>query len=78
MSKILIVDDTMANRELLKAVLSDNDYTLLDADSGKAAMEMVSQDVPDIILIDTRMPAMDDAAGMHASTIAGWMLVVRL
>ncbi|MBF0384235.1 MAG: response regulator [Candidatus Omnitrophica bacterium] len=59
--KVLIVDDTMPNRELLKAVLGDtnSDYSLLEADCGGAAIETVGKEMPDIILLDIQMPDID-------------------
>jgi DNA-binding response OmpR family regulator len=61
MSKILIVDDNVTNRALLKALLgaSGKDYMLTEADSGEAALSLVEQDLPDIILLDIMMPGMD-------------------
>jgi DNA-binding NtrC family response regulator len=58
--KILIVDDNAELRELLKAVLSD-DYSVTEADSGAALQKSFSQDAPDVVLLDLKLP---DANGL--------------
>ena len=61
MSKILIVDDTSTNRELLKEVFcgEEDAHIIVEADSGPAALSAVDKDCPDIILLDVMMPGMD-------------------
>jgi DNA-binding response OmpR family regulator len=63
MPKILVVDDKSTNRKLLKTVLTKDkdtkDYEVIEAGSGKAALEAVKNDPPDIILLDIMMPEMD-------------------
>ena len=61
---ILLVDDEASVRESLKAVLTssstqDQEYTVLEADSGERALEIASQSKPDLILLDIIMPGMD-------------------
>ncbi|MFT5207591.1 MAG: PleD family two-component response regulator [Candidatus Omnitrophota bacterium] len=60
MSKILIVDDTMLNRELLKEILitTDQNYELIEAESGTECLEMVAANEIDLILLDVMMPGM--------------------
>jgi len=60
MPKILVVDDEMVNRELLKELLKQNkEYKIIEADSGKEALKLVKKEMPDIILLDVMMPEMD-------------------
>lgn len=57
--KILIVDDSILNRELLSEILG-NDYEYLYADDGIQAIELLhSGETIDIILLDINMPRMD-------------------
>ncbi|WP_406659574.1 methanogen output domain 1-containing protein [Methanolobus sp. ZRKC3] len=55
---ILIVDDEAMNIELLRAYL-DETYDVISATSGKKALELIEDDLPDIILLDVMMPEMN-------------------
>lgn len=59
-NKILIVDDVELNREMIGTILED-DYTIVEADNGKAALEILDAMKEDIaaILLDLIMPEMD-------------------
>jgi signal transduction histidine kinase len=57
--RILIVDDSRVNRDLLAAYLEDADYDLSEAESGANAIELASVVSPDIVLLDVMMPGMD-------------------
>jgi putative two-component system response regulator len=54
----LIVDDVALNRETAKDVLED-EYELWEADSARAALDMLEDRQPDLILLDIVMPEMD-------------------
>jgi serine phosphatase RsbU (regulator of sigma subunit) len=56
--KILIVDDTPANIQILNEVLH-NDYVIFFATSGADALRIVQRETPDLILLDIMMPEMD-------------------
>ena len=57
--KIVVVDDTPHNIRLLEAILSPRNYTVLPATSGRDALELISRERPDLILLDILMPEMD-------------------
>lgn len=57
--EILIVDDTPANLSVLSGMLSKAGYTVRPAISGEVALRAIEASVPDIILLDIRMPDMD-------------------
>lgn len=57
-SKILVVDDSVENVELLEAFLLPMDYEVIKAHNGKEALEMAGGDHPDLILLDVLMPKM--------------------
>lgn len=59
---ILVVDDTAENRELARGTLEDEDYTVVTADSGEAALRAFDEHRPDCVLLDVRMPRMDGFA----------------
>lgn len=57
--KVLIVDDTPENIQVLMAILN-NDYLIIAARNGAKALDLANMDpVPDLILLDVRMPGMD-------------------
>ncbi|MBF0112905.1 MAG: response regulator, partial [Desulfamplus sp.] len=55
---ILIVDDTEENIDVLSELLGD-DYEVSVAIDGKSALEAVSDNPPDLILLDIMMPEID-------------------
>jgi len=56
--KILIVDDTSENIQILRGLLEEN-YTLFAAKNGAKAIKMAGSKQPDLILLDIMMPEMD-------------------
>jgi len=59
-SKILAVDDEEINLELISAVFSDSpEIMILTASNGKEALEIIKKHMPDVIVLDIRMPKMD-------------------
>jgi len=55
---ILVVDDTLLNIDILKAILAPF-YTVKIATNGKIALKIVESQAPDLILLDIMMPDMD-------------------
>lgn len=55
---LLIVDDTLANIDVLRGVL-DSDYNIKVATKGEVALKIVNKQLPDLILLDVMMPEMD-------------------
>jgi two-component system cell cycle response regulator DivK len=56
--KILVVDDTEWNRDLIVQLLED-EYTMLEAVNGEEGVKKAEQEKPDLILMDLGMPVMD-------------------
>ena len=58
--KLLLVDDVEMNRYMLNEILGD-DYDLLEAENGKAALEIIKREHAEIkaVLLDIVMPVMD-------------------
>ena len=59
MKKILLVDDLALNREMLAARLSKRGFEVIPASNGQEALDLVSAQKPDLILMDMEMPVMD-------------------
>ncbi|MFM2348988.1 MAG: hypothetical protein RL654_3741, partial [Pseudomonadota bacterium] len=58
-SRILIVDDTPQNIDVLQATLVEIDADLLIATHGARALDLAQRLQPDLILLDVMMPGMD-------------------
>lgn len=56
---ILIVDDEAKNRRLLELLLQHEGYGTVSAASGDAALALMEQCAPDLILLDAMMPVLD-------------------
>jgi adenylate cyclase len=56
---ILVVDDTELNRKLLGDLLNAKGYAIKTAASGPEALALISEDSPDLVLLDVVMPGMD-------------------
>ena len=61
-SRILIVDDTVENLQVLAGILRARGYPLNLARNGRQALEIARQAAPDLILLDIVMPEMDGFA----------------
>jgi signal transduction histidine kinase/DNA-binding response OmpR family regulator len=58
-AKILIADDIESNRLLLTEICRNFGFEILEAENGLQALESAKLNVPDLILMDVRMPEMD-------------------
>ena len=56
--KILVVDDTDFNRDLVVQLLED-EYEMVIAENGEEALQKTESERPDLILMDLGMPVMD-------------------
>ena len=56
MDKVLIVDDELVIRDILKTILSKEGYDVLVAQDGAEALEMARLHKPDVIITDYLMP----------------------
>jgi DNA-binding response OmpR family regulator len=56
---VLAVDDTPSDLDLLATVLGREGYKLALAKDGEQALEMITNQKPDLILLDVMMPGID-------------------
>jgi DNA-binding response OmpR family regulator len=66
MTRVLVVDDDAAIRQVIAFALSDEGFEVDQAKDGLTALEVIDRRHPDLILLDMRMPGMD-----------GWEFVKR-
>ncbi|MEI6413360.1 MAG: response regulator [Pseudomonadota bacterium] len=57
--RILVVDDELWNRELLRDILTIQDHEVIEAEDGIDALEKSNSEDLDVILLDVMMPRMD-------------------
>ena len=56
---VLVVDDTPANLGILYELLSEANFEVCLAQSGSAALQIIQNNPPDLVLLDVMMPGMD-------------------
>jgi CheY-like chemotaxis protein/anti-sigma regulatory factor (Ser/Thr protein kinase) len=60
MAKILVVDDNAVDRLLVGKLLAKGiNLTAAYADNGRAALDAIAKDLPDLVLTDMQMPELD-------------------
>ena len=65
-ARLLFVDDTAMNLDVIKGLLKNTGMTVDTCLSGKEALEAVRKNTYDILFIDHRMPEMDGIETLHA------------
>jgi len=58
-ARILVVDDDAGARRLTRATLAKAGFQVIEAGNGQAALESMSAELPDLVLMDVSMPLMD-------------------
>lgn len=66
MNTILLVDDSRVSREVLKVFLIGKNLTVLEAVDGVAAMRVIHEHHPDLVIADLRMPKLDGCGLLEA------------
>src|SRR5258708_1240119 len=61
---VLIVDDEPDFREIFSAKLSAEGFKVDTAENGQVALTKLAQAVPDLVLMDVKMPVMDGATAV--------------
>jgi len=65
-AKILVVDDDINNRLLLRLVLEHAGHTITEAADGGEALATAHESIPDLIIMDLHMPGMDGVEFINA------------
>ena len=58
MANILLIDDDTDIHEIVRAFLSASAHTLQCANSGQSGLDMISNQTPDLVILDLAMPTM--------------------
>lgn len=59
MKFLLVIDDEPGHRLMVRAVMEDAGWSVAEANSGEAGMAFLQERIPDVVLLDMRMPGMD-------------------
>ena len=59
LTRILVVEDDVTQRELIRSWLEPQNWLVIEADNGRVAIDRLSERVADVILLDLMMPEMD-------------------
>jgi two-component system, sensor histidine kinase and response regulator len=57
--KILVVDDSCDNVDLISQILNRHGFEVLTADGGQVGLKLAIKEIPDLILLDIIMPDID-------------------
>ena len=61
---ILIVEDNRINLKLIRDILQFKGYTIIEADTGEAGVDLARERQPALILMDVQLPGMDGREAM--------------
>ncbi len=56
---ILVADDNLASRELMREVLEASGHCVVEATNGREALDLIHRDLPDVVFLDLQMPVLD-------------------
>ena len=62
MNTILLIEDNEQNRYLATFLLEKRGFKVVCADTGRAGLARVAEQIPDLILLDIQLPEMDGYA----------------
>jgi two-component system cell cycle response regulator DivK len=57
--RILVIEDTEDNRQILRDLLSSAGYEIIEAMDGESGVSMAAKEIPDLILMDIQLPVID-------------------
>jgi len=57
--RILVVEDQLDTRLIIRDMLASTDYEIIEAEDGKQALAAIAKQRPDLILMDVQLPIMD-------------------
>jgi CheY-like chemotaxis protein len=57
--KILVADDNLCSRELMRELLEASGHNVLEAENGKTAFDLIRDCNPDAVFLDLQLPLQD-------------------
>lgn len=80
-AKILIIEDTPDNLELIKVLLEDAGFITIEARTGMEGIEKTFSERPDLIILDVQLPDLDGyevLQRIRQSEIDGSIIIVAM
>lgn len=62
---VLVVDDYPDTRRIIRWMLEQKGYCVVEATNGREAVEVAAQELPDVILMDLAMPEVDGFSALR-------------
>jgi len=59
MKRVLVVEDTEDNRQIIRDLLTSAGYEMIEAVNGEQGVAMAAEHRPDLILMDIQLPVLD-------------------
>lgn len=81
MKTVLLADDEQNLRALVRTTLEDPAYRILEAADGRTALDLARRELPDLVLLDWTMPAMngiDVAAALRSEPATAAIPIIML
>lgn len=76
--RILIVEDNETSMKLFRDVLAATGYRTLEATTGRQALELAAQHVPDLVLMDVQVPDIDGIEALERMRADARMASLRV
>jgi len=64
--KIITIDDELPIRSLIRHTLRQDDHKVFEAGDGRAGLEIIRRELPDLVVLDFVMPVMNGAETLRA------------
>jgi CheY-like chemotaxis protein len=64
--RVLIADDDQTTRSMMRRILENDAWEVLEASNGREALEVMQDSTPALVVMDLKMPEMDGFALIHA------------
>lgn len=59
MSKVLVIEDSVTQREMISNLLRGSGLTVIEASDGVEALSKIQENLPDLVVLDIVMPRMN-------------------
>lgn len=59
MKQVIVIDDEPSQRMLLRAVLEEEGWEVLEAGNGREGLDLIAQEDVDVVILDIKMPVLD-------------------